>query len=129
MSLAKKSVTKFLNVDLDLRTRHGLEELLTHLEPRAFVLQRTEQFACLELNEDTKSLEETVLGLVELVQSFAPQAREKWNQCDSRTFSIGIQAGSEPQQAHFTLSSKALSLLAGIQADVTLTVYAPYESQ
>jgi hypothetical protein len=125
VSSVEKSVTTFLNVDLDLRAQSGLEELLAHLQPAAFVLHQTAEFACVEASKEHWSLEQAVVDLVEIIQSLPPQAKAIWSRCESRTFNIGIQAGSEPHQAYFALSGNAVSLLASVQADITITVYRP----
>jgi hypothetical protein len=41
MSDDKKSVTTFLNVDVDLRCEQGLDELLGYFEPSVLILYRT----------------------------------------------------------------------------------------
>jgi hypothetical protein len=125
MALGRQPVTDFLNVDLDLRAERGLDELLGALEPFVIVLNNTTHEASVELNGTFSSLEETLVNLISLVNAHPPQARTIWNQCDFRRMNIGIQAGHEPHQTYFAISSKVVSLLASVQAEITLTVYAP----
>jgi hypothetical protein len=103
--------------------------LLNYLGPSVLVLHQTAQDASVELNKTHSSLEEAVLNLISLVQSLPPQAKTLWNQCDFRRANIGIQAGDEPHEASFTLSSEILSLLASAQFEITFTVYAPSDRQ
>lgn len=124
MAPPRKRVTAFLNVDLDLRARHGLDELLNYLGPNILVLNRTTQEASVELKKERNSVEEAVLNLIELVQYFLLRAKSIWNHYDFRRVNIGIQAGSEPHEAYFTLSSETVSLLASVQCEIAFTVYA-----
>jgi hypothetical protein len=55
MSDDKKSVTRFLNVDVDLRCKQGLDELLGYFEPAVLILYRTTEEASMELNESHRS--------------------------------------------------------------------------
>lgn len=126
MPVSEYSTTEFLNIDLDLHVESGIEELLRCFGSSVIILNRTPQTASLELNSSKNaSLEETTVGLAELVKSLTPQAKAIWERCDLRCFNVGIQAGKEPYAESFTISSKTLSLLASIQAELTFTVYAP----
>jgi hypothetical protein len=121
----EESVTQFLNVDLDIRARAGLEELLRSMAPPVIVLHQAEQFAVVELSENYPSLDETIVKLVELIKSLPVQARSIWDQCEERAISIGIQAGSEPHAATFAISSKTVLMLAEAKFEVIITTYAP----
>jgi hypothetical protein len=125
MSVEKKSVTTFLNVDLDIRALTGLGELLSSISSSTILLQQTEFDASLELNKTFTSPEEVLNRLVELIDALPPQARNVWHQCEFRKFNIGIQAGNEPHAASFAISSKTVSLLAEVQVELIFTVYAP----
>lgn len=129
MSLEEAFETRFLNVDLDVRVQYGLEELLKSLKPFVIVLNNTLNDAAVELNQDYASVEDTVEKFVDLVLALPPSARVIWDRCDFRGFDIGIQAGTEPHATHFTLSSRAVSLLASVQAEIAVTVYAPPRTQ
>jgi hypothetical protein len=122
---AKRRTTEFLNIDLDIRVRSGLDELLKPIARRILVLHKTEQKASIELAGSTASLEATILKFVNLIASLPPQARDIWDRCKYRRMNIGIQAGDEPRAAEFALSRKAVSALASIQSEVVVTVYAP----
>jgi hypothetical protein len=60
--LEKQSVTKFLNVDLDIRSQVGLDEFLESLASSVIVLHRANEDAFLALNEHYPTLEETIMG-------------------------------------------------------------------
>ena len=68
MPAKTRSVTKFLNMDLDIHAQTGLEQLLRSISSSVMVLHQAEQKASVELNESFASLEETAVGLVKLDQ-------------------------------------------------------------
>jgi hypothetical protein len=81
----KKTVTKFLNVDLDIRAKTGdLDDFLRSIEPSVVVLHRTEQEASMELLREFPSLEETTVNLVRLIETLPSQARDIWNRLEFR---------------------------------------------
>jgi hypothetical protein len=124
MSSENKSVTEFLNVDLDIRAQDGLQTLLDALAPFVVVLNQTEKTASLELNESCSSLEETAAGLIEAVNSLPPEAKAIWERCELRSLNIGIQAGAEPQSSGFAISKETVSAIADARLEVVFTVYA-----
>jgi hypothetical protein len=121
----EESVTQFLNVDLDIRARAGLEELLRSMAPSVIVMYQAEQSASVELNESYLSLDETIVKFAELIKSLPSQARNIWDQCEERAINIGIQAGNEPHAATFAISSKTVLMLAEAKFEVIITTYAP----
>jgi hypothetical protein len=128
MSPPPGSITQFLNVDLDLHARDGLDDLLDAFGASVIVLQRTNHQLSLEMNQPFSSVEETLdetlHGWVSLVEKLPPRARELWNQCELKSFNIGIRAGKSPHQACFEISKHTVSLLADIQSEIAVTVYA-----
>ena len=64
--------------------------------------------------------------MIELIHALPPVGRNIWNQCDCRSFNIGIEGGNEPHAAVFAISSEVVALLAEIQAEISLTIYAPH---
>lgn len=122
----KSTVTTFLNVDLDVRAKAGdLAEFLRSIAPSVIVLHQTKQEASIELTSDFPSLEETVIGWIELIEGLPPQVRNAWDELEFRKLNIGIQAGCEPHAAAFTISGKTVALLACVFLEITFTVYAP----
>jgi len=124
MSSKDKSVTTFLNVDLDIRVQAGLETLLDAMGSSVIVLNQTEKTTSVELNEDSLSLEATTARLVELVSSLPPEAKTIWGQCELRSLNIGIQAGVEPHSSAFAISKETVSAIADAGLEVVFTVYA-----
>ena len=125
MSSDDKSVTEFLNVDLDIRVQAGLAALLDAMGSSVVVLNQTGQTASVELNEENLSLEETTARLVELVNSLPPEAKTIWEQCELRSLNVGIRAGVEPHSSEFAISKETVSAIADAGFEVVFTVYAP----
>jgi hypothetical protein len=125
MPSKNKSVTEFLNVDLDIRGRAGLEELLEAMASDVIVMSQSAETASVELNEAYLSLEETAAKLIALINSLPPEAKAIWDQCESRRLDVGIQAGVEPYSSTFDISKETVSALAAAGFEVAFTIYAP----
>jgi hypothetical protein len=124
MASKDRSVTEFLNVDLDIRVQAGLETLLDAMASYVIVLNQTAQTVSVELNESCSSLEETTAKLIELVNSLSPEAKTIWGQCELRSLNIGIQAGVEPYSSAFAISKETVLAIADAGFEVVVTVYA-----
>lgn len=118
------SATSFLNVDLDLRAEHGLDDLLRYFGDDVLVLHRSGQDAWLELGNDHTALEPCARDWIALVQSLSDDGRRLWDQCDYRKLNVGIQAGVEPHAEYFTMSRDVVALLASVQFELVFTIYA-----
>jgi hypothetical protein len=117
-------VTEFLNVDLELRSRSGLDELIDAFRATAFVLHhKANDFVSLELNQQPESIDRAILLFFDSVQLFAPHQRHTWDKCDKRTFDVGIQAGAKPRQTPLRFSQDTLARLAALKAEVNITIY------
>ena len=127
MASDPQSLTKFLNVDLDLRG-DGLEELLRYLGSSVLVMHQAAHELALELsNRVDEPLDETLAKWIELLQSLPEPGRAIWNRCNLRSMNIGVQSAEKPYSALFTISSSRVSQLASLQAEIVVTVYAPIE--
>jgi hypothetical protein len=125
MNSSPESATEFLNIDLDLHGRDGLDDLIDAFGASVFVLQRTAHQLSLEMTDTFPSADETLLGWVSLIERLSPRARGLWDQCELRSFNIGIRAGRSPHQMCFEISRRAVSLVADVQSEIAITVYAP----
>ena len=102
MMRSETTATSFLNVDLDIGgDTHDLESFLRSIETSIVVLNHTDQEASMELAKETASLEETVVGLIELIRALQPEARTVWDRLDFRRLNVGIQAACEPLRCSF----------------------------
>jgi hypothetical protein len=125
MNLSPESTTEFLNVDLDLHGRDGLDDLIDAFGGSVFVLQRTAHQLSLEMTQSFPSADETLLGWVSLIEKLSPRARRLWDRCELRSFNIGIRAGRRPHQMCFDISKRAVSSVADVQSEIAITVYGP----
>ncbi len=125
MPVPATSVTKFLNIDLDLRLHRGLDELLRCLGSDVFILRQQSPDASIELNTEYNSVEANDTNFVRLIQSLPQHAKTLWDQCEFRQLNIGIQAGQEPHEAFFSLSHQTVAQIASVQLEILITVYAP----
>lgn len=125
MSFETENDTRFLNIDIDICARSGLDELLTCLGPSVLVLNRTKERASIELSKEYDSVDETAIAIVELIGSLPPYARNLWDYCDCRALNIGIQAGHSPHHVCFAISKTTVSSLAVVQLEIIFTVYSP----
>jgi hypothetical protein len=118
------SATKFLNVDLDLHSESGLEELVDALGSAVVDLNRDEENrASVELAEQPQSIDGAVLAFYNLITDLPPKVRTIWDHCEVRSMNIGIQVGSSPYSEGFKLSSNTISLLSSINAEIVVTTY------
>jgi hypothetical protein len=117
------SITRFLNVDLDLRADSRLDDLIRGFGSSVTVLNNTTHNASLELSVEHDSVEETVLHFLDIIDALPPEAKSIWEQCEYRKLNIGIQGGSQPHEAQFVVSNKTVSLLGNAQLELVITVY------
>lgn len=118
--------TIFLNVDLDIQAKSGLRVLLQAFGEAVIVLNdECEDFADVELAEQPQSIDDAILKFYNIIHILPQNARAIWNNCETRSMNIGIQAGTTPYSEHFRISDKTISRLAEINAEIVMTVYAP----
>lgn len=92
-----------------------------------FVLYKTSTDAFLELLGASRSLEDAVVELIDVVERLPQKARNIWDQCEYRRFNVGLQSGKEPHDKLFLISNQSIAKLAGIGAEIAITVYAPHK--
>jgi hypothetical protein len=121
--------TRFLNVDLDIRSRARLEPLVAAFGKRVLVLhvgpEGKGHGAHLELaNSHRKNANALIRALIALVRKLPKAGRRLWDQAQSREFNIGIDAGVKPFSYELRLDSETLESVAGVGGRVVFTVYA-----
>lgn len=124
--------TLFLNVDLDLYSRYDLSPLVNALGRKVAVLylgrERGRYSAHLELAKHTKSADSTIWAFCRIIQSFSERERAMWGAVTLRSFSVGVQAGTEPASCDFVIRARTAKAAAALGAQIALTVYAPERS-
>lgn len=121
--MADAETTRFLNVDLDLRRRSGLVQLVRALEPALISLRVSEQDATLELAKQPEGVGEAIDDIAMEVERLPAVLRATWDSCTSRTMNVGIGAGGEPHEMLFAVPLSSLLRLTAIGADLAFTVY------
>jgi hypothetical protein len=120
------SETRFLNVDLDLRSPVDLTDLARALEPEALTLSCRAvdggYIASFEIAGHAKDAVSTIRRLVALVNALPSQVRGLWDQT-KREFSIGLRAGSQQSRFELGLPPDVVQLVAGLGASLSVTVY------
>ncbi len=119
--------TRFLNVDLELRGKEDLTELVQAFEPGAFALScmafEDGYLANLELAAQPTDAEAAIRCFVDLVNNLPPQALQLWKNASTRDLSIGVEAGSTPSHFEVALTPGVLELAAEVGARITFVVY------
>lgn len=117
------SETKFLNVDLDLRGKTGISEVLDALGRDVIHLNcETDDFAWVEISCLLKNIDDVVSEYFKLIDSLPRKARTVWNKLDSRIFNIGIEGGTT-KRSEFRLSEKSISQIQAMGGEIIITVY------
>jgi len=123
----RSSITEFLNVDLDIYAPFDLQPLVNALGQRVMVMyvgrERRSYSAHLELARLTKSADSTIRGLCALIQALPRAERQLWNRAKKRDFSIGVQAGEQPNSSDFAVEAATVQAVAQLGARIVLTVY------
>jgi len=120
-------ITHFLNVDLDIYSTDDLQPLVDSLGKKVIVLYvgkvRRKYCAHLELAKWTRSADTTILAFCGLIRGLPKAQRNLWDTATVRDFSIGIQAGIQPNPCDFAIEAKTLSAVSELAARIVLTVY------
>ena len=126
--MAVEADVHFLNIDLLLVGRFDRRPLLASLRDDVFVLHDDAKFEgedclVLEVLAPGLDLSATLARLLKWVQRLPPVARRSWAAASRRVFDIGIQAGLEPNDSHWTVPHEQIAALARLRAEVMFTVY------
>jgi len=127
----RSSATHFLNVDLDIYSRHDLQPLVRAFGRKVIALyvgpDRRRYCAHLELARFSKSADSTIRAFCGLLKSLPSAEQDLWNAAEGRDFNIGVQAGTHPHSSEFALAAETLKAAHELGARIVLTVYAPEE--
>ena len=120
---------RFLNVDLDVRSREDLTPLAEALEPQVFALHvgRVGRgwMARFELTRQPRTPDTAIRRLVTALERLPARERARWRRATRREFNVGIQAAAEPHASQFPIGPDTLELVARLRGRLVLTLYAP----
>ena len=118
---------QFLNVDLEVESKHDIAQLVSDLEKSAMLLHYdkddTRQFARIEANVEVTSPDQAINHLCELVESCSRNALKQWLSCTKRTFDIGFQSGKTPKCFNQALHADTLLRISALGAGMEITLY------
>lgn len=119
--------THFLNVDLDPYSRRDLQPLVKSLGANVIVmyagLEGKRYSAHLEVAGRTRTADSTIRTFCRMIEGLPAPARALWDAASTRSFSIGIQAGTRPSPRDFRLRLQTLEAAAAVDAEIVLTIY------
>ncbi len=124
-----ENAVRLLNIDLIIAGTFERKPLLQAIGDRVFVLHedavvgRHQRCLLLEVAKPGLNIEATLACLVEWVQHLPRSARRSWDAAARRIFDIGIQAGLQPHETHWTIPPKLIGALAKVGGEVVVTVY------
>ena len=124
--------THYLNVDLDIySTKADLQPLVSALGEKVVALHvgrhKRTYSAHLEIWRP-RSADATIRGFCRLIAALPRAQRKLWDTAKTREFSIGIQACNHPRSFELALSVEAVEAAAELGARISVTVYAPQDS-
>jgi hypothetical protein len=126
-----ESTTHYANVDLDVYAGVPLDGFVQAIGEGALVLhvggERRKYEAHVELASSRPALsaDDTIAGLIQLIQSLPRVHRKTWDSATRREFNIGIDAGFEPHGFELRLLPRTLQAIADVRGVLVITVYAP----
>jgi hypothetical protein len=120
--------TEFLNIDLEVRSRHSLTPLAEAWpwaqRPRALNGRTNTRWLILSARGTVTTADAAAKALLEHIRCLPPKARRCWNAASTRTFDIGMQAGVRPSAFEQVLTADIVRRISSVGARVKLTVYA-----
>ncbi|WP_105169382.1 hypothetical protein [Pseudoalteromonas sp. T1lg23B] len=118
---------QFLNVDLELESKHDISALVNDLKRNAIVLHYDQdeyrQLARIEADAEVLSPDKAINHLCELIESCSKPALKQWLSCTKRTFDIGFNSGNEPKCYSQALHADTLLRISAIGAGIEITLY------
>ncbi|MEO2269071.1 hypothetical protein [Pseudoalteromonas pernae] len=123
---------QFLNVDLELESKHDISALVADLDKRAVVLHydkdETRQLARIEAKSDAMSPDKAINELCEIIESCSKAGLKQWLSCSRRTFDLGFNSGHSPKCFNEAISADTLLRISAIGAGIEVTIYPVQES-
>ncbi|MEX0886624.1 MAG: hypothetical protein WD009_09315 [Phycisphaeraceae bacterium] len=120
---------RYLNVDLEVRSRTSLEALERGFGDRAYLLaQRQEDglfVASFEIAADHDDPETAIRAFCDMIEALPPIVRDLWDVSVQRSFDIGFDSGDEPFPFSTALTPATTARVARLRAGITVSIYPP----
>lgn len=120
---------RYLNTDLDLRSRDDLKAIAAAFESRRVsplhVTRGEDELWCatFETDESFDEPNSNIAAILDAVESLLREHEATWAQCDSKEFNIGYDCGGEPRAFDQGLSNDVLRRMAAAGASIRWTLY------
>ncbi|MFY8275473.1 hypothetical protein AAEU32_15225 [Pseudoalteromonas sp. SSDWG2] len=118
---------QFLNVDLELESKHDISALVADLDKSAVVLHydkdETRQLARIETKGESGSPDKAINELCELIESCSKAGLKQWLSCSRRTFDLGFNSGQSPKCFNEAIHADTLLRISAIGAGIEVTIY------
>ena len=129
----KMAAPQFLNLDVVLKSSASFDALIEHLGESVVVLTHHEherQFMLvLELAQQIDDAQSCTRQFLAIIDQLPDTGMKLWKACTSRTFSYGFDSGADHPALDTTISADLLRRIAGIDADIEITVYPLHQAQ
>ena len=132
-SRLRKHQTRFLNVDLDVRSKVPLDSLARALAPRVFALyvgrEGSRYAAHFEIETASNDADKLISQFVADVRRLPRVQRKIWDRAEHREFNLGFQSEARPHAYQWRLDPRSVREAASVNAGIGVTVYAPAAGQ
>jgi hypothetical protein len=118
----------FLNVDLRVKSRRGLDAFIEGVKGKATHLAEWKRggvrFVCFELPLSHRlTCEGQVKAFCRLLEQLPPPAAREWHNAYFREFNAGFESGDENPRYTTVISHETLGRTAALKASLAITLY------
>lgn len=78
-----------------------------------------------EIWQDRKTPTETILVILEAIESLPSALQDIWNNCLNRTLDVGFRASRQRGHRQFSLGPELLGRMNALQLQLVVTIYSP----
>ena len=129
-----ESETEFLAVDLEIVSRRKIDQLVPAFGRNVGINRNVkvgkDNILLLSTGASTpfspdfnKMINHIILSQIKLVHKLPELARKQWDDARTKTFDIGIQAGSEPHVFEVRLTKQTISAVSEVGGSIQFTIY------
>jgi hypothetical protein len=132
--MIRPSRPRYITVDLDLHSSFPLHDLVAAFGDNAFALHCGEGIAwpgrracayaaVMELNIETRGLNETLRGFCALIESLPAAAAALWKKVRRREFNIGFDSGVQGPAFNTAIAPDVITRIAKLGGSIAVTIY------
>lgn len=79
----------------------------------------------METWQDRKSPTETMLVILDAIESLPSALQETWNNCVSRTLDVGFRVFRQGGHRQFSVAAELLGRMNALRLELVITIYSP----